>query len=108
MSNITKQQVIDYLQANSKNFDFEIYNAQVNPVAPGLKIALAEGNIKDALWSLERYHNPLADDLQGVGADLKQFRIRYKAANEARKAARAEISAPAVAQRELPVEQAAS
>lgn len=84
-------------------FDFNAFNALMapngRPVAPGLKLAIAEGLIKDALWSLERYNNPMADDLHGIGNELKTFRIKYKEAAAARNAARAEISAPAVDQR---------
>ena len=89
--------------ATQNQFDFNAFNAILTPngrpVAPGLKLALAEGLIKDALWNLERYNNPMADDLHGIGNELKVFRIKYKEAAAARTAARGEISAPAVDQR---------
>jgi len=89
--------------ATQNQFDFNAFNAILTPngrpVAPGLKLALAEGLIKDALWNLERYNNPMADDLHGIGNELKVFRIKYKEAAAARTAARAEISAPVVSQR---------
>lgn len=84
-------------------FDFNAFNAILapngRPVAPGLKLALAEGLIKDALWNLERYNNPMADDLHGIGNELKVFRIKYKEAAAARTAAQAVVPAPAVDQR---------
>jgi hypothetical protein len=67
-------------------FDFSAFNKMTDDVAPGLKVALAEGLLKSALWNLERYNNPLQDDLLGIRMELKEFRVKYKAAAEARKA----------------------
>lgn len=86
------------------DFDFNAFNAILSPngrkIAAGLQIALAEGLIKDALYSLERFNNPLADDLQGIGMELRTFRVKYKEASAARAARLAEVPAPAVDQRE--------
>lgn len=65
-------------------FDFAAYNALVNNVAPGLQIALAEGLIRSALYSMERFNNPLTDELFGVNQELKLFRVKYKQAAEER------------------------
>ena len=73
-------------------FDFKAFNDMTNNVAPGLQIALAEGLIRSALYSLERFNNPLTDELLGVNMELKSFRVKYKAAADARK-----LSQPAVA-----------
>lgn len=80
----------------TNNFDFNAFNNMTKDVAAGLKIALAEGLIRDALYSLERFHNPLADDCQSVLGDIKTFRVKYKAAADARKA-KAESPAPMAA-----------
>ena len=90
---------------NPNNFDFNAFNAILSPngrkIAAGLQIALAEGLIKDALYQMENYHNPLAEDLHGVYNELKTFRVTYKAAAKARADQRATIPAPAVDQRPI-------
>ena len=80
----------------TNQFDFKAYNNMTGNIAAGLKIALAEGLIRDALYSLERFHNPLADDCQSVLGDIKVFRVKYKQAAEERKA-KAESPAPMAA-----------
>ena len=60
-------------------FDFDAFNKLVNPVAAGLKLALAENLLKDAIKGFEYYKNPLAPDLAGIGQELIEFRIKYKA-----------------------------
>ena len=62
------------------NFDFNAFNALVNPVGAGLKVALAQNLLEDAIRSFERYHNPLSDDLISIGSELREFRVKYKAA----------------------------
>ena len=66
-------------------FDFAAYNKLTDGIAPGLKIALAEGLIRSSVYQMERFNNPLTDELYGVGMELKSFRVKYKAAAEARK-----------------------
>jgi hypothetical protein len=66
-------------RANNTQFDFNAFNALVNPVAAGLKLALAENLLRDAIKGFEHYKNPLAPDLAGIGEDLIAFRIKYKA-----------------------------
>lgn len=82
----TKQNVIDFIKAD-KNFQFDIFNAMTEQIAAGLKIALAEGLLRDSLYSLEKFHNPLAEDCQAVLGDVKTFRVKYKAAADQRKKA---------------------
>lgn len=77
-------------------FNFDEYNKMVNPIAAGLKIALAEGLIRDALYTMERFHNPLTDDAQALLGDIKVFRVQYKAQSAAR-TAKAESPAPMAA-----------
>lgn len=69
-------------------FDFNAFNALTNNVAPGLQIALAEGLLKQATLKLMQFDNPLSTELMGVGTTLKEFKVKYKANQEARKAAR--------------------
>lgn len=68
----------------AQQFDFDSFNNLTNNVAPGLKIALAQSLLRSALFQMERYSNPLVDDLYGIGNELKLFREKYKAAAEAR------------------------
>jgi hypothetical protein len=65
-------------------FNFDAFNKLTDDVAPGLKIALAQSLLRSAIWSMERYNNPLVDDLYGIGNELKEFRIKYKEAAAAR------------------------
>lgn len=83
---ITEKEVIEFLQANNKNFNFKIYNAMVNPVATGLKIALAENLLRDAHYVMSRFNNPLVDDAFSVYQESKQFKVKYKAQSEERRA----------------------
>jgi hypothetical protein len=71
---------------STTNFDFKAFNAMTRDTAAGMKLALAEGLLKDALYSLERYNNPLSDGCNEALNELKTFRIKYKAAAEERKA----------------------
>lgn len=66
--------------ARGNNFDFNAFNTMVNPVGAGLKVALAQNLLEDACRSFERYKNPLTDELISIGSELKEFRIKYKAA----------------------------
>ena len=68
----------------STKFDFDSFNKLTNDIAPGLKVALAESLLTSALWSLERFNNPLSDELLGVRTELKTFRAKYKARQEER------------------------
>ncbi len=70
----------------NNNFDFKQFNATTRDVAAGLKIVLAEGLLKDALWSLQRFNNPLGAELQGIVNDLQVYKAKYKAASAARAA----------------------
>jgi hypothetical protein len=77
----------------ANDFDFKAYNAILKDAGAGLKLALAEGLLKDALRTLENFNNPLADDAQMIFNDVKVFRVKYKAAAAARNA-KAESPAP--------------
>jgi hypothetical protein len=78
--------------AEMNKFDFDAYNKLTNNIAPGLQVALAEGLIRSALYSMERYNNPLTDELFEVNQELKLFRVKYKAAADERKKAQAAVA----------------
>lgn len=67
-----------------EKFDFNAFNKMTDNIAPGLKIALAEGLLRSALYTMERFNNPLTDELMGVNMELKTFRVKYKQAAEQR------------------------
>ncbi len=60
-------------------FDFDAYNSLTRFAPVGLKIVLAKGLLSDALYSLDKFNNPLAHDLQIVGNEIREFHIKYKA-----------------------------
>ena len=70
------------------DFNFNQFNSMTDELAPGLQVALAESLIRSALWKMERFNNPLQDDLLGIRVELKEFRGKYKALAEQRKAQR--------------------
>jgi len=96
------------------DFDFEAYNTILSPngrkIPAGLQIALAEGLLNDALYSMERFHNPLADDMKGIGLELRTFRVKWKEAaalrNAAAEKAKGDTPNPQVEQREEKVDTA--
>ena len=48
------------------DFNFNQFNSMTDELAPGLQVALAESLIRSALWKMERFNNPLQDDLLGI------------------------------------------
>ena len=61
------------------DFDFTAFNNLVNPTAAGLKLALAENLLKDALKGFQHYKNNKSDELEDLTDALIQFRVDYKA-----------------------------
>ena len=71
----------DAVQSEDR-FPFPVFNALTNDLPAGMQLALAEGLLKSALNTLERYNNPLEADLYKLRSDLKTFRGHYKADRE--------------------------
>lgn len=84
VAQVIASQATAQAQATSKpvqnNFNFEAFNEMVNGTQPGLKLALAENLLKDAIRGFEYYKNSMTPELKEIGDELVSFRIKYKAA----------------------------
>lgn len=65
---------------NTKSFDFTDINAATKSLTAGMKLAVAQGLIKQAHKSLVFFENPLAEEAEEVLSSLVSFREKYKAA----------------------------
>ena len=66
--------------ANQNDFDFDTYNKLTARIPAGLRIFLACQQMKLVADVLEMYDNPLSTDADGIYAEMKEFRVAYKAA----------------------------
>jgi hypothetical protein len=60
------------------NFDFTAINEATKGLTTGMKLAIAQGLLTQAVNTLEKFENPLASEVHGLGEELKLFRIKYK------------------------------
>jgi hypothetical protein len=64
---------------SNNNFDFNQFNIMTERKPAGLQIFLAQQLLSNALYSLERYDNPHADEVQDALNALKVIRTSMKA-----------------------------
>lgn len=70
--------------AQQNDFDFKAFNNLVERKPAGLQIFLAQQLISNALWVMDNYDNPRADDVRGILSEVKQLRARLKSDAAAR------------------------
>lgn len=71
----------------TQQYDFTTLNNATRGMTAGMKLAVAQGLLTQAIKTLEHFDNPLKDEAIGLGEELKTFRIKYKESAEAAKAA---------------------
>jgi hypothetical protein len=60
------------------DFDFSKINEATKGLTAGMKLAIAQGLLTQAINTLEKFDNPLLKEATGLGEELKTFRIKYK------------------------------
>lgn len=69
--------------SSTSNFDFDAFNAMTDRKPAGLQVCLAQQLLSNALWSMIRFNNPLADDVKQTIVAITQIRANMKEAAEA-------------------------
>jgi hypothetical protein len=64
--------------AQQNNFDFNAFNVLTERKPAGLQIFLAQQLLSNALWTMEKYDNPRASDVQGLLTEIKSLRALLK------------------------------
>ena len=62
----------------SSSFDFSAINNATRGMTAGMKLAVAQGLLTQAINTLEKFNNPLKAEAHGLGEELKTFRIKYQ------------------------------
>ena len=62
----------------STPFDFSEINLATRGLTAGMKLAVAQGLLTQAINTLEKFENPLAVEAHTLGEELKTFRIKYQ------------------------------
>jgi len=70
--------------SSTSNFDFNAFAAMTERKPAGLQVFLAQQLLGNALWSMQKYDNPSADDVEQTIAAIKQIRADLKVAAAAR------------------------
>ena len=64
--------------SQQNNFDFNAFNALTERKPAGLQIFLAQQLLSNALWSMDKFDNPRASDVQGLVTEIKTLRALLK------------------------------
>lgn len=64
--------------SQQNNFDFNEFNALTERKPAGLQIFLAQQLLSNALWSMDKFDNPRASDVQGLVTEIKTLRALLK------------------------------
>ena len=64
--------------AQQNNFDFNAFNVLTERKPAGLQIFLAQQLLSNALWSMDKYDNPRASDVQSLVNEIKALRATLK------------------------------
>lgn len=70
--------------SSTSNFDFNAFNAMTERKPAGLQVFLAQQLLSNALWSMQKYDNPSADDVEATIVAIKAIRADLKEAAAAR------------------------
>jgi hypothetical protein len=60
------------------DFDFGAFNNATARKPAGLQIFLAQQLLSNALWSMDNYDNPRADEVRGILGEVKALRSKMK------------------------------
>ena len=71
--------------AQQNDFDFNAFNVLTERKPAGLQIFLAQQLLSNALWSMDKFDNPRASDVQGLVTEIKTLRALLKQDAEDRK-----------------------
>lgn len=64
--------------AQQNDFDFNAFNVLTERKPAGLQIFLAQQLLSNALWSMDKFDNPRALDVQGLVTEIKTLRALLK------------------------------
>jgi hypothetical protein len=64
--------------AQQNDFDFNGFNNLTERKPAGLQIFLAQQLLSNALWSMDKYENPRASDVQSLVNEIKALRALLK------------------------------
>ena len=64
--------------AQQNDFDFNSFNVLTERKPAGLQIFLAQQLLSNALWSMDKYDNPRASDVQSLVNEIKALRALLK------------------------------
>ena len=66
------------MSSQSNNFDFAAFNSITNFKPAGLQLFLAIDLVAKALWQLDKFDNPRAEEMRGCLDELKLLRAGMK------------------------------
>ena len=66
--------------SSTSNFDFNAFNAMTERKPAGLQVFLAQQLLSNALWSMQKYDNPLAEGVDDMVTAIKGIRAEMKIA----------------------------
>ena len=64
--------------AQQNDFDFKAFNDLTERKPAGLQIFLAQQLLSNALWTMEKFDNSRASDVQGLVNEIKSLRALLK------------------------------
>ena len=64
--------------AQQNDFDFNAFNVLTERKPAGLQIFLAQQLLSNALWSMDKYDNPRASDVESLVNEIKALRALLK------------------------------
>ena len=64
--------------AQQNDFDFKAFNDLTERKPAGMQIFLAQQLLSNALWSMDKFDNPRAEDVQGLVTEIKTLRALLK------------------------------
>lgn len=64
--------------SQQNNFDFNAFNNLTEHKPAGLQIFLAQQLLANAVWSMSKYDNPRASDVDALLLEIKNLRAQLK------------------------------
>ena len=64
--------------AQQNDFDFNAFNVLTERKPAGLQIFLAQQLLSNALWTMDKFDNPRASDVDALVTDIKSLRALLK------------------------------
>jgi hypothetical protein len=75
------------MTTSASTYDFTAINNATRGMTAGMKLAVAQGLLTQAISTLEKFDNPLSAEANTLGEELKTFRIKYKEEGDKARAA---------------------